>query len=68
MRGGGDGQRQIRRGGGTLVLIPSLNALIFLAIVVFVFVEKWFDHGQIGQVRDAIIGAMPAALPLMSSC
>ncbi len=50
VRGGGDGRRQIRRGGGTLVLIPSLNALIFLAIVVFVFVEKWVNHGRISQV------------------
>jgi hypothetical protein len=67
VRGEGDSWRQIRRGGGTLVLIPLLNALIFLAIVVFVFVEKWVNHGRIAQVQVVIIGVTPAALPLTST-
>ncbi len=63
---GQGGRRQIKGEGVILVLIPPLIAPIFLAIVVFVIVEKGVDHGQSNRVRDAIIGMTPAALPLKS--
>ncbi len=61
---GQGGRRQIREGGGILVLIPLLIALIFLAIVVFVLVKKEVDHGRSVRPRGVIIGMTPAALPL----
>ncbi len=51
-----------------MVLVPTLTAPIFLAIVVFLVVEKGGDHGRSDRVRvqDAIIGMALAALPLKS--
>jgi hypothetical protein len=51
-----------------LVLIPLLIAPIFVAIGVFVFVEKGVNHGRSDRVLGAIIGMTPAAMPLESSC
>ncbi len=65
---GHGGRREIREGGVVLVLIPLLIAPIFVAIVVFVFVEKGANHGRSDQVPGAIIGMTPAAMPLKSSC
>ncbi len=65
---GQGGRRQVKGEGVILVLIPPLIALIFLAIVVFVIVEKGVDHGQSNQVRDAIIGMTLAALPPKICC
>ncbi len=42
---GQGGWRQVKGEGVILVLIPPLIAPIFLAIVVFVIVEKGVDHG-----------------------
>ena len=58
------GRREIREGGLLLVLIPPLIPPIFVAIVIFVFVQKHVDHGQSGRVLGAIIGMAPAAMPL----
>ena len=65
---GHGGRREIREGEIILVLIPLLIAPIFSAIVVFVFVEKDVNHGRSDRVLGAIIGMMPAAMPLKSSC
>ncbi len=64
---GQGGWRQVREREVTLVLIPLLNAPIFLAIVVFVFVEKGVGHGRSDRVLDTVIGMAPAAL-LLKSC
>ncbi len=69
--GGGGGawcRREIREGEVVLVLIPLLIAPIFVAIGVFVFVEKGANHGRSDQIPGAIIGMTPAAMPLKSSC
>ena len=42
---GRDGRREIRERDVILVLIPLLIAPIFVAIGVFVFVEKGVNHG-----------------------
>ena len=63
---GRGGARQGSVGGVVLVVIPLLIAPIFLANVVFVFVEKIVNHGHSDQVLGAIIGMTPAALPLNS--
>ena len=65
---GQGGRRQVRGGGGILVLIPLLIAPIFLAIVVFVFVKKEVDHGRSVRAWGVIIGVTPAAPPLKSRC
>ena len=62
------GRREIREREVILVLIPLLIALIFVAIVVFVFMEKGVNHGRSDRVLGAIIGMTPAAVPLKSSC
>ena len=64
--GGHGGRRQVREEGVILVLIPLLIVSIFLAIVVFVFVERGMNHGRSDRVLDAIIGMVPAAVPLES--
>jgi hypothetical protein len=65
---GHGGWREIREGEVILVLIPLLITPIFVAIVVFVFVEKGVNHGRSDRVLDVIIGMTPAAMPLKSSC
>ncbi len=64
-RGGG---REIREGEVILVLIPLLITPIFVAIGVFVFVEKVVNHGRSDRVLGAIIGMTPVAVLLKSSC
>ena len=63
-----EGWREIREGGLLLVLIPPLNPPIFVAIVVFVFVQKHVDHGRSDRVLDAVIGMAPVAMPLNAGC
>ncbi len=58
------GRREIREGGLRSVLIPPLILPIFVAIVVFVFVQKHVDHGRSGRVLGAVISMAPAAMPL----